>query len=190
MFSLGLSLSCGGQGSYVWYKELPAGEWYVKPARYVIAVGDSVQIRVYDQENLSFRGKIRADGLIDLPLVGEVAAAGKQPAALARELEGRLRAFIVNPHVTVNVEDTQPTLVSVLGEVNARGTLSLAPPANLSQALAQAGGLTEFAAEDSIFVMRQAPVFRRIRFSYEAVKHNYGGAAAFPLKSGDLIVVE
>jgi polysaccharide export outer membrane protein len=136
------------------------------------------------------QGKIRGDGRIAMPFVGEVVAAGKTPVALGREIEARLKEFIVSPRVTVNVDDSLPIVISMLGEVGAKGNLSLAQPATVLQALAQAGGLSEFADTDAIFVVRQKPVFRRIRFTYEALLTNKGGAAAFPVRAGDVIVVQ
>lgn len=185
-----LNLACGSAGAFTWFGDLPASEWSSKPGEYVIGVGDTLSIRVFDQENLSTRGKIRSDGRLALPFAGEIVAANKHPAALAREIEGRLKEFIVSPRVTVNVEDSVPLTVSVLGEVGSRGTISLSPPATLVQAIAQAGGPTEFADRDAIFVLRAKPTFRRIRFTYEALVKNQGGAATFPLRTGDVIVVQ
>jgi len=184
-----LTPACGPGGSYVWYHQLPRTEW-TKPNQYLIGVGDSISIRVFDQENISTRAKIRSDGRMELPFVGEVIVAGKQPFAVAREIEQRLKAFIVSPRVTVNVEETQPVSVTVMGEVPQKGPLSLQPPGELAQALAQAGGLTEFASESRIFLLRRFPEFRRIRFTYEAIVENQGGAAMFPLRTGDVIIVE
>jgi polysaccharide export outer membrane protein len=101
-----------------------------------------------------------------------------------------LKQFIVSPHVTVNVEESQPVQVTVLGEVGTKGALMLAPPATLVQALAQAGGPNAFADKDRIFVVRQAPTYQRIRFTYAAVLNNQANAAHFPLRWGDVIVVE
>jgi len=184
-----LSAGCGGGGQYVWYSSLPRSEWS-QPIEYTIAVGDVVNIRVYDQENISTRTKLRRDGRVEIPFVGEIQVAGKKPFDVAREIEGRLKAFIVSPRVTVNVEEAQAVSVTMLGEVGTRGTVSLPPPAELAQALAAAGGLTEFASESKIFVLRRAPSFMRIRFTYDAVLENKGGAAMFPLRPGDVVVVE
>ena len=156
----------------------------------MIGVGDTINIRVYDQDGLSSRGKIRTDGRLALPFVGEVVCAGKTPLALGQEIEGKLKVFIVSPRVIVNVEDSLPIVVSTLGELGTKGNLSLVPPATLIQALAQAGGPTEFADKDAIFVVRQKPVFRRIRFTYEELLTNKGGAATFPMRAGDVIVVQ
>jgi polysaccharide biosynthesis/export protein len=181
---------CSGPGGYVWYSQLPASEWAPPADQYVLGVGDSIDIRVYDQPQLSVQGRIRQDGRLSVPLVGEIVAAGKAPAALALELETRIKQFIVSPRVSVNVTESTPITISVLGEVGSRGSLTLTPPATLIQALAQSGGLTEFADDEAIYVLRKTPTFRRIRFKYEALTRNEGGAAAFPLRSGDVIVVE
>jgi polysaccharide export outer membrane protein len=116
--------------------------------------------------------------------------AGKAPSALARELETKLKQFIVSPRVTVNVEQSQPIQVTTLGEIGTKGTLTLEPPATLIQALAQAGGPTEYADESAIFVLRFLPTFQRIRFDYDAIIQNDAGAATFPLRTGDVIMIE
>lgn len=182
--------SCSSLGSYTWYAELPASEWSAAPSEYVISAGDTLSIRVFDQENLSTRGKIRSDGRIAMPFVGEIVAAGKTPVALSSEIEAKLKVFIVTPRVIVNVDDTVPIVISTMGELTTRGNLTLPQPATLIQALAQSGGLSEFADKESIFVVRQKPVFRRIRFTYEALLSNKGGAATFPMRAGDIIVVQ
>jgi polysaccharide biosynthesis/export protein len=184
-----LSSGCGSSGSFVWYHSLPRSDWE-RPQLYLIGVGDTISVRVYEQENISTKVKVRSDGRLEMPFVGEVEVVGKQPFAVAREIETRLKAYIVSPRVTVNVEDTQQVTVTVMGEVGSKGSLVLQPPAELAQALAQAGGLTEFASESKIFVLRRLPQFRRIRFTYEAIEQNQGGAAMFPLRTGDVVIVE
>jgi polysaccharide export outer membrane protein len=180
---------CGNSGPYIWYHALPRTEWE-KPREYLISVGDTLSINVYEQPNISTKAKIRSDGRIEMPFVGEVAVVGKQPFAVAREIEQRLKAYIVAPRVTVNVDDSSPVSITVMGEVPTKGALTLQQPAELAQALAQAGGLTEFASESKIFVLRRFPQPRRIRFTYDAITQNQGGAANFPLRTGDVIIVE
>jgi hypothetical protein len=68
--------------------------------------------------------------------------------------------------------------------------LTLEPPARLVEAMAQSGGPGEFADKSRIFVLRQFPSYKRIRFSWDAILRNEGGAAQFPLRTGDVIVVE
>lgn len=185
-----LAPACASSGQYTWYSQLPRADWNPGSPEYVIGIGDTISVRVYEQDGLGGGGKIRNDGRMMFPLIGEVVVAGKPPSALAREMETRWKQFIVAPRVTINVEAAVPIKVTVLGEVKGAGVLELDPPANMLQAMARSGGLTDFADDSSIFVVRQFPRFQRIRFTYEAIQNNHGGAAMFPVRSGDLIVVE
>jgi polysaccharide export outer membrane protein len=183
-------VSCASAGEYVWYRDVPAADWGLASGEYVIGVGDSINIRVYEQDGVSGTFKIRRDGRIALPLAGELLVAGKRPSELSHEIELRLKEFIVSPRVTVNVEASQPVTVTAVGEIVKVGTLTLEPPARLIEALAQAGGPNDFADKSRIFVLREFPKFQRLRFTYDAILHNEGGAAGFPLRTGDVIVIE
>jgi polysaccharide export outer membrane protein len=183
-------LGCAGAGQYVWFGEIPAADRAAMAGDYVLGVGDVINIRVYEQDGVSSDVKIRSDGKIALPFTGELVAAGKRPLELSTEIEGRLKQFIVSPRVTVNVATSQPITVTVVGEVSKIGTVTLESPARLVDALAQSGGPGEFADKSRIFVLRQFPSYRRIRFSWDAILRNENGAAAFPLRTGDVIVLE
>jgi polysaccharide export outer membrane protein len=190
-FGLALASSgCAGAGQYVWFGEMPRSERDALTGDYVIGVGDAISIRVYEQEGLSADVKIRSDGKVALPLAGEIVVAGKRPLELSREIEAQLKQFVVTPRVTVNVITSQPVSVTVVGEVAHIGVLTLEPPARLVEAMAQSGGPGEFADKDRIFVLRQFPTYKRIRFKWDAILHNEDGAASFPMRTGDVIVVE
>jgi polysaccharide export outer membrane protein len=138
--------------------------------------------------------------------VGDVAAAGKTPAALSRELATRFKEYVVSPMVTTTVEETLPTSVSVLGEVTHAGIYTLDASAGVLQALAAAGGFTEYASRDSIYVVRRGPVGLdgagspspdtaaapppRVRFTFSSLVQGEGRAASFRLHAGDVVVVE
>ena len=169
---------------------MPPSERAALSGDYVIGVGDTISIRVYEQDGLYGDAKIRRDGKIALPLVGELVVAGKRPLELSREIEIALKQFIVSPRVTVNVSTSQPVSVTVLGEVSHIGVLTLEPPARLVEAMAQSGGPGEFADKTKIFVLRQFPSYKRIRFTWDAILRNEDNAAQFPLRTGDVIVVE
>jgi polysaccharide biosynthesis/export protein len=186
----GLGTGCAGAGQYVWYAEMPESERSAMTSDYIIGVGDTVSIRVYEQDALSGDVKVRRDGKTAMPLVGEIVVAGKRPLELSSEVETRLKQFVVSPRVTVNVTTSQPVTVTTLGEVGRVGALTLEPPARLVEAMAQAGGPGEFADKSKIFVLRQFPTYKRIRFTWDAILRNEGGAATFPLRTGDVIVVE
>jgi polysaccharide export outer membrane protein len=183
-------LGCAGAGQYVWYSEMPAAERSAGGSDYVCGVGDTISVRVFEQEGVSSDAKIRTDGKIALPFVGELVVAGKRPLELSREIEGRLKEFIVSPRVTVNVVTAAPITVTVVGEVARIGAVTVEPPARLIDALAQSGGPGEFANKSRIFVLRQFPSYRRIRFTWEALLRNEAGSAQFPLRTGDVVVVE
>jgi len=169
---------------------MPESERGGQAGDYVIGVGDSISIRVYEQDGLSGDLKVRRDGKVALPILGEIVAAGKRPLELSRELEGRWKEFVVSPRVTINVTSAQPIVVTVVGEVTRVGTLTLEPPARLVEALAQSGGPGEYADKSKIFVLRQFPTYKRIRFTWDALLRNEQGEAGFAMRTGDVIVIE
>jgi polysaccharide export outer membrane protein len=181
--------ACGGSGSYIWYQQLPA-EVASASNEYIIAVGDTVSIKVLGHEEMTLRQRVRADGRLALLLIGDVEASGKRPSALKAELEGRLKDFIVSPSVAVNIDETQPQTVLVLGEVAKPGVYPLEQDPRLARAVALAGGLTDFATRSAVFVVRGAPKPLRVRFTYESIYRDIGGAGDFLLQRGDLVEVE
>lgn len=186
---LAASGACSAPGQYVWFSSLPTAAADGR-ADYLINVGDTVDVRVLDRENVSVKEKVRPDGRLAIPIIGEVEARGKRPSALRAELEGRLKDFYVSPSVTINVVDVQPMTVLLLGEVAHPGAFLVAQNVPLAHVLALGGGLTEYAARDSIFVVREQPTPQRIRFTYQAVMRNELRAGEFPLHPGDLVEVE
>src|SRR5262249_34547353 len=130
-----------------------------------------------------------SDGKIAVPFLGDVEVRGKTPAAASRELAAHLKEYVVSPVVTISVEEPQPTAVSVLGEVTHPGTYTLDPSPGVLQALAAAGGFTDYANREGIYVVRRASA-QRIRFTFSSLMHGEGRAAAFRLHAGDVVVVE
>ncbi len=176
-------------GSYTWVDS------YVQPPRtadrdYVLAPGDLVSVRVYNQESMGGRMRVRGDGKITLPFVNDIQAAGLTTTALARQVEKRLKDFVVSPVTTVVLEEARPVEVYVLGEVVRPGRYAIEQDGSVLQALAAAGGLTPFAARDRVFVVRTDPAPVRIRFRYGALTRLEGSATKFALRAGDTVVVE
>jgi polysaccharide export outer membrane protein len=157
---------------------------------YVMQSGDVLQIRVFNQPDMSARVRVRDDGKISIPFLNDVAAVGLTPNALAQQIQSRLKEFINAPVVTISLEEARPFSISVIGEVNKAGVYSLPLGAGVLQALAAAGGLTQYASRDKIFVIRDAPQRARIRFEFEQLTQAEGKAAAFRLRVGDTVVVE
>src|SRR5262245_59166662 len=113
--ALACAVSCADLGKYVWVED------YTPPpmsaGTYVIQPSDMLNIRVYNQPEMSARERVRPDGKITLPFLYDVQAAGLKPNDLAQELETRLKEFLVNPRVTVTVEEAKQLSISVVGEV-------------------------------------------------------------------------
>lgn len=188
--SLGILGGCAtSSGSYTpvsAYEEPPAPP----TSGYVIQPGDLLQIRVFNQPDMSTRAKVRDDGKVSVPFLNDVVAAGFTPNALAQQLQQRLKEFINAPVVTVSLEEPRPFSVSVLGEVNKPGVYAVPMGAGVLQALAAAGGFTQYASRDRIFVVREMPQRARIRFQFDELTDATGKAAAFRLRAGDTVVVE
>jgi polysaccharide export outer membrane protein len=168
------------------YQEPPAPP----TSGYVIQPGDLLQIRVFNQPDMSTRAKVRDDGKVSVPFLNDVVAAGFTPNALAQQLQQRLKEFINAPVVTVSLEESRPFSVSVLGEVNKPGVYAVPVGAGVLHALAAAGGFTQYASRDRIFVVREVPQRARIRFQFNELTEATGKAAAFRLRAGDTVVVE
>jgi polysaccharide export outer membrane protein len=191
VLAAGLLAGCADLGQYVDVKDLPETPQAPVGQGYVISPGDLIAVRVYNQDGMSARGRVRADGKISLPLLNDVDAAGYTPTALAQQLQTRLKEYIHLPVVTVSLEELRPIPVSMLGEIAKPGLYQLDPASTgILQALAMAGGLTDFAHRDRIFVIRQTPQKVRIRFLYRDLVQADTRAALFRLQTGDVLVVQ
>ncbi len=190
ILGLVLGTGCGSTGAFTWIDDAP--ETFFRPAPgLLIGPGDMVSIKVFGQEPLSVRTSVRSDGVVAMPLIGDIAVVGKKPEVVAKEVESRLQPFVTTPNVVVVVEESHVRIVAI-GEVRRPGTIVLdAGETGILPALANAGGLTEFATESRIFVLRsESNGTFRIRFLYEDIIRGVGRAATFRLRSGDQIVVE
>ena len=186
------SAGCKTTGDYVSVDSIAPS---VPPANRedVLQAGDLISIRVWNQDSISTRARIRPDGKISLPFLDDVEASGSTPSALAKRIQARLKEFIVNPVVTVSLDEARPMLVAILGEVVRPGNFPLEPGSGVLQALATAGGMTPFANRDGIMVIRQkadGSGAQRIRFTYSGLTQLQGRAATFRLQGGDVVVVE
>lgn len=184
-----LWLSACHSAPFVWVHDLPPQQ-RTQGDRNTIGRGDTIEIRVYGDDKASTRGRVLGDGTIVMPLLGPVVVAGKKPEDLANELDAALKRYISIPQVTVMIQETQVS-VAVIGEVKQTGVIALDAPATVLQALAKAGGMTEFADTSKIFVLR--PIgnrTQRIRFTYAALVEAQPAAVGFRLITGDTLVVQ
>jgi polysaccharide export outer membrane protein len=182
------ALGCSGVGPHVWAESLPETQGNA-PGEYLLAPGDLVFVRVFNQDTLSGRTRVRPDGKVTVPFVNDVPAAGQTTQQLAKTLETRLLDFIKAPVVTVFLEELGPTQLSVLGEVARPGVYPLERGQGVLRALAAAGGLTEFAHKDRIFVVRPGAA-ERIRFTLEDLSKPGSRSARFRLQNDDAVLVQ
>jgi len=185
-------MACRAHGPYV-----PVEEFPVPPpeTEYRIEPGDVLAVRVWNQESMSnAHARVRDDGKISVPFLQDVEVAGTTPSELSQRLQTKLKTYVVNPVVTITVEEVRALHVSVLGEVTKPGQYDLEHGAGVLAALAAASGLTDYAHRDQIFVLRNTPGEAkgpvRIRFRYSALASGQRPAASFRLQPGDVVVVE
>lgn len=155
---------------------------------YRLGPGDKLRVEVYREAQLSQSLQVRPDGKITLPLVGDFMASGRTPIELRDALTTSLKEYVTNPVVTVIVVEATAAQVYVIGEVARPGTLVMQGPMTVLQALAQSGGLLEFADRSDIRILRKTSTgTQTIRFDYkDAVK---GKIEPVYLHPGDTVVV-
>jgi polysaccharide export outer membrane protein len=157
---------------------------------YRLQPGDKIHIEVYHDQDLSPSLQIRPDGKITLPLLGDLPAAGQTSIELRDQIARSLKDYITNPVVTVMVLETTPQVVYVMGEVNKPGTLPLlGGRLSILQALAMAGGFTDFANKKDIRILRHAKNgMQTLRFNYkEALEDSHEPLQLLP---GDTVIVK
>jgi polysaccharide export outer membrane protein len=121
---------------------------------YRVGVGDVLQVNVWREPEVSVPEiAVRSDGMISLPLLKEVQVLGLTPADLETLLKKRFSAFINEPDVTIIVKEIRSQKIYVIGGVGTPGSIQLEAPITVLQALAVAGGLSEFAKRNKIHVL-------------------------------------
>lgn len=157
---------------------------------YQIGPEDILDISVWREKDLQREVIVRPDGWLTFPLVGNVEAAGRTPQQLENEIRLRLRKFIPDPVVTVSVKKIQGLKIFVTGRVGKPGEYMVGRYVDVLQALTLAGGLTPFAKEDKIKILRkQGGKEVVISFDYSEVKKGKRLEQNITLRSGDVIVV-
>ncbi len=124
---------------------------------YILDVSDVIEVVIWRNEDLSRVLKIRPDGRISLPLVGEIKASGLTPQQLSDVIAATLeRKYILNPQVTVIVQKADSKTIMVLGHVNKPGQYNISEKITALQAIAKAGGSSKFGHMESVMVVRNA----------------------------------
>ena len=180
-----------GPGISAEREESPNVPWTPSDPDYVIGIDDVLAINVWKEPEISRAVFVRPDGKISLPLLGEVKADGLTPHALQTSIATALRSYLYEPEVTVAVQDMRSQRFNMVGEVNRPGTYQLSKPMTVLDAIAQAGGLRDFAKATKIYVLRVKPDGSRDRlpFNYKQALKGSREQGSLEVKARDTIVV-
>lgn len=158
---------------------------------YQIGAEDLLEVSVWKEEGLQREVLVRPDGRISFPMIGDIAVQGYTPEYVRQEITHKIERFIPNPVVTVLVKKVAGYKIYVIGQVRKPGQFVVGGYLDVMQALAIAGGLTEFASESNIRILRREnDKDVVIPFDYSDVKKGQQLKQNIILKTGDVVVVQ
>ena len=161
----------------------------VNARTYVIGPEDILGIIVYGQRDFSIPSYlVRPDGVISVPLIGEVTAAGHTPEQLGGDIAEQLKKFIKNPDVQVQVLQVHSRKFRIQGEVNRPGEFDLVRPTSVLEALVNAGGFREWADEKNIKIFRDGGK-KILKFNYRDVIQGKHLDQNVQVEPNDIIIV-
>ena len=157
---------------------------------YVIGPGDVLQIRVWENDELSVAVPVRPDGKVSVPLLDDVDAAGKTALELKDTLTEGFKTYVRSPDVTVIVTQINSKRVSVVGQVARPTSIALQGDMRVVDVIALVGGFTPFADRSDIRVLRPSgSAMAEHRFDYDAYLKGKNPQDNILLAPGDTIVV-
>jgi polysaccharide export outer membrane protein len=158
----------------------------VDPKKYIIGPEDILRVVTWHEPDFTAVVQVRPDGKFNLPLVGDITAAGLTPDAVATDLSKSLESLLVKPQVSVSVLQVLSKSYYITGEVNRTGKFPLVVPTTIMEALTNAGGFREYAKMNKIVIMRGKD---RIRFNYKDVIKGKNLEQNILLQDGDYVHV-
>lgn len=164
--------------------------WAAGEVDYRIGIGDEVEVQVWQEPDLSRVQRVRLDGRISLPLVGDVVAVGKTPMELDLRLEKEFARMVTEPAVSVLLVESRSRRYYVVGRVNQPGEFPLEYPLTILQAIARSGGFQEWAKRDQIRIVRQQEGQEvMLAFDYEAMVKGNPAKQNIMVVPGDTIII-
>ncbi len=158
--------------------------------RYLLNAGDQLDISVWNEDALQKQVIVLPDGMISFPLAGELAAQGKTVSELQAALKQSLTEYLADPVVTVSVTSVSGNTIHILGKVTQAGIFIMNQPIDAVQALSLAGGLSPYAKENDIIVLRRSGENQQVLpVHFAAIKEGQELSTNIMLKSGDVIVI-
>ena len=161
------------------------------PAHYLIGAGDVLTINVWKEPEASVAAAaVRPDGMISVPIVKDVQAAGLTPLELQSILSEKFSKFFRGADVAVIVKEIHSQKIYVIGAVKKEGPIDMKAPLTVLQAVAEAGGLNDYAKRGKIYILRTSSGKEvRLPFDYSAVIRGAHAEQNVTLRVGDTVVV-
>ena len=159
---------------------------------YTVNPGDLLRIDVWNEESLSREVLVRPDGMISLPMAGEIDTSNNTPSVVADKISSALSKYMKDkPRVVVSLANVSGNKIYVIGKVAKPGEYVVTSDTDVMQALALAGGLNAFAAENEIRILRRRADGTQVAipFRYAKVKAGESLDTNVVLQSRDLVVV-
>jgi polysaccharide export outer membrane protein len=157
---------------------------------YRLQPGDVLHVSVWREPDMQLDVVVQPDGVISLPLAGEMVARGKTIPALREEIAQRLGKLMPDSPVTLAAKQLLGNKIYVIGKVNRPGEYVINQAVDVMQALSLAQGATRFAALDDIKILRRTEDGQQaIEFDYTAVETGESLEQNIVLQSGDVVVV-
>ena len=129
-------------------------------ANYRLGPSDTIQIQVFQEEDLSLTAEIGNNGSIDYPLIGYIQLEGLTLAEAESKLDSKLRGdYLINPQISISIVEYRPFFIT--GEVKSPGSYEYQPGMTIRQAIVIAGGLTDRASQRKVYLIREGdPAFK------------------------------
>ncbi len=157
---------------------------------YKIAPADVLEISIWGEQDLTRQLVVRPDGKVSFPLIGDIEVAGKTTAQIKSLVEKKIKAYIPSASATVIVSQLGSLQYYVIGKVAKPGMFNVSRKLSVLQALALAGGLTTFADEDGISIIRyRKGKVLHLPFNYNEVKKGKNLQQDILLERGDVVLV-
>ena len=160
--------------------------------RYIIGPGDNVNIIVWRNPELSMSVPVRPDGRLNAPLIEDLMAMGKDPTALAREIEQHLGKFVRDPIVTVIVTGfvgPYSEQIRVVGEAAKPQTLPYRQEMTMLDLMIAVGGLTDFAAGNKAIILRTSEGNKQYSVRLDDLIKRGDFSANVDVKPGDILII-
>ena len=157
-------------------------------ASVLLQAGDVIKVLFPSSPEMNQSQRIRADGKINLPMIGEVDAAGRTPGSLQAELERRYKPDLTNGQIVVTLESSEMA-VYVSGAVNKPGTIVFNRPLSVLEAIMESGGFAYVANTRSVHLIRQSGGQHQTQFIDMRPALSGKPAKVLYLKPGDIIYV-